>query len=354
MSTLEAALRGGAAALLAFLAVAALHGRRRSKAQPFSALLAASAGAYAVVSAPDLVHQHAVWLAPLRLLSIGTPAVFWLWAAACFDDEFQPSWEKFLPWVVLVSLGAFCILGGWFVFWPAVKALALLFASLAVWQALSGRASDLVETRRHFRVILAIGAGLFIAAITITEVVPVGSTGGIPDTTLNAAGLVVVAFAFALMRLFEERDTALVPQPSPSPLLSDRPAKPIPADPQEPALLAALRGLMEDDKVYREEGLSITMLAARLGTPEYRLRRLINRRLAHRNFNSFVNGYRLAEARAALADPTQAEVPILTIALDAGFQSIGPFNRAFKAQTGMTPSEFRRRRLAASYAAAAK
>jgi len=39
-------------------------------------------------------------------------------------------------------------------------------------------------------------------------------------------------------------------------------------------------------------------------------------------------------------------VPILTIALDAGFQSIGPFNRAFKAHTGMTPSEFRRGGLA--------
>jgi AraC-like DNA-binding protein len=45
-------------------------------------------------------------------------------------------------------------------------------------------------------------------------------------------------------------------------------------------------------------------------------------------------------------------VPILTIALDAGFQSIGPFNRAFKAETGMTPSEFRRTRLAAYCAAA--
>ena len=57
---------------------------------------------------------------------------------------------------------------------------------------------------------------------------------------------------------------------------------------------------------------------------------------------------------SALADPGQAEVPILTIALDAGFQSIGPFNRAFKAETGMTPSEFRRVRLAASpYSAAA-
>jgi AraC-like DNA-binding protein len=45
-----------------------------------------------------------------------------------------------------------------------------------------------------------------------------------------------------------------------------------------------------------------------------------------------------------LADPGQAEVPILTIALDAGFGSIGPFNRAFKAQTGLTPSEYRRAR----------
>jgi AraC-like DNA-binding protein len=39
-------------------------------------------------------------------------------------------------------------------------------------------------------------------------------------------------------------------------------------------------------------------------------------------------------------------VPILTIALDAGFQSLGPFNRAFKAHAGVTPSEFRRDRFA--------
>jgi AraC-like DNA-binding protein len=32
---------------------------------------------------------------------------------------------------------------------------------------------------------------------------------------------------------------------------------------------------------------------------------------------------------------------VLTIAMDAGFQSIGPFNRAFKAETGLTPTEFR-------------
>ena len=52
------------------------------------------------------------------------------------------------------------------------------------------------------------------------------------------------------------------------------------------------------------------------------------------------------EAKAALADLAQRDVPILTIALDAGFQSIGPFNRAFKADTGLTPTEFRRLPLA--------
>jgi AraC-like DNA-binding protein len=107
---------------------------------------------------------------------------------------------------------------------------------------------------------------------------------------------------------------------------------------------ARLRALMEGDRIYREEGFGLSVLAGRLSLPEYRLRRLINQRLGHRNFTSFVNGYRLAETMAALADPGQAEVPILTIALDAGFQSIGPFNRAFKAHTGVTPTAFRRDR----------
>jgi AraC-like DNA-binding protein len=40
--------------------------------------------------------------------------------------------------------------------------------------------------------------------------------------------------------------------------------------------------------------------------------------------------------------------------MDAGFQSIGPFNRAFKADTGMTPTEFRRHALGQSQADASR
>ncbi|RTM02125.1 MAG: AraC family transcriptional regulator, partial [Bradyrhizobiaceae bacterium] len=41
-------------------------------------------------------------------------------------------------------------------------------------------------------------------------------------------------------------------------------------------------------------------------------------------------------------------VPVITIAMDAGFQSLGPFNRAFKAVTGVTPTEYRRMRRSAA------
>jgi AraC-like DNA-binding protein len=116
----------------------------------------------------------------------------------------------------------------------------------------------------------------------------------------------------------------------------------------EPALLRRLEHLMVVERAYRREGLTIGSLSAELSVPEYRLRQLINEGLGHRNFNAFLNRYRIEEAKAALADPEQSEVPVLTIAMDAGFQSVGPFNRAFRAATDLTPTEFRRLALAKS------
>jgi AraC-like DNA-binding protein len=161
----------------------------------------------------------------------------------------------------------------------------------------------------------------------------------------NAAGLMTVIFLFAVLDSLPSIGRPLAPaatrvRSTPS-LNNDLPS---PAGP-DAALLTALHQLTNHGKVYREPDLSIASLSQKLDIPEHRLRRLINRQLGHRNFSAFVNGYRLAEAEAALGDPAQADVPILTIALDAGFGSIGPFNRAFKAHTGLTPTEYRRARL---------
>jgi AraC-like DNA-binding protein len=98
---------------------------------------------------------------------------------------------------------------------------------------------------------------------------------------------------------------------------------------------------MEDEKVYRDPALTVGSLATRVGVPEYALRRLIHDHLGHRNFASFVNEYRLQEVRERLQDPSLARRPVLTLALEAGFGSIGPFNRLFKERFGITPTAFR-------------
>jgi AraC-like DNA-binding protein len=223
---------------------------------------------------------------------------------------------------------------------------------------LAGRALDLVEERRRLRAVLVVLVALYSAVIIASEMAwPRGSVG--PMLYLaNGAGLLALTSVFAVFLLSISRDGALISLPlsraslsgaSLQAALPPRPAiGPVPSDrterDEDARLLTALRRLMEYDKAYREEGLSIGGLAGKLGIPEYALRRLINQRLGYRNFNAFLNFYRLDDVMAALADPSQEAVPILTIALDAGFQSLGPFNRAFKSQTGMTPSEFRRRR----------
>jgi len=346
MSLIEAGFRGGAIALLVLLAMLALRDTRRSALARYRVLFALSVAAYVVEMIPDPAWHHSLWRIPVSLVSIGTAAVFWLWTRAHFDDDFVPSWRGPLVWVGLVALGAVAIAVDRPIPWRALQSVSLLLVGLGIWQTLSGRPADLVESRRRLRIVLAVGAAIYIAAINLAELLPNWSYAAQIGSLGNAIGIAMTAFAFTALALAPVRDAADPATAAPSAGPPPRTGGPEPPpDPADSAPLDALRRLMEDDKTYREEGLNIASLAARLGIPEYRLRRLINQRLGHRNFTSFVNGYRLDEAIAALADPSQDPVPILTIALDTGFQSIGPFNRAFKLRTGITPSEFRRHRL---------
>lgn len=341
MSTLEAALRGAAIAIL--LLTVGLHARDllTFRLSRYSALLQLGGAAFVVESAPGFYALDLHWRIPIHVVSSSTPAVFWIMAAALFNDEFRARWYHALAWLGLAALAWREMFG-----WPrtivaAYDALALLFVLFGIWHALAGRATDLVEWRRRLRVEFAVCVALYMATIIISQWLWPGSLDRAPFSLINAIVLVGLFFLFSL-RLTKDRSSLGSPQAGSEQSFADKPQLVPAATGQEATLLDALRKLMEDGKAYREDTLSIASLSQRLGVQEYRLRRLINGQLGHRNFSAFVNGYRLAEATAALADPAQAEVPILTIALDAGFGSIGPFNRAFKAHTGRTPTEYRR------------
>ena len=105
--------------------------------------------------------------------------------------------------------------------------------------------------------------------------------------------------------------------------------------------------VIRPQKVYREEGVTIRELADKLDIREYRLRRLINGHLGYRNFNSFLNHYRIEEVALRLVAPETRHLPVLSIALDVGYRSLSPFNKAFKEIKGMTPIEYRNRSLTA-------
>lgn len=344
---LDWALRGGTAGLLLLIAGALWRDYGHLASARLGVLFALGSAAYAICSSVGLLGRAQGWTFPLLALSAGNNVVFWLLASTLFDDGFRLRPWHAAAWLALVVLGlAECLLGGSRLLGIGLTLSSLAFAGLALTRTLSTWRADLVEGRRRLRLFIVGASSLYIAITALSQLL----TGPRPAPAAQVIGAVALlaisgTVAWTLLRV-NSGQSLFLPAPSavPVPVATATPG-PFPVSSPEPVdagLLASLDRLMTVERAYRQDGLTIGILAERLDLPEYRLRRLINQGLGHRNFNSFLNRYRIEDARQALGDPTQAAVPILTIAMDAGFSSLGPFNRAFKAETGLTPSEYRR------------
>ncbi len=335
-------MRGGTVALVLLLAVTLWRDHRGLVAARLGAAFAVGTGAYAITSAAGFSAQLGGWTFPLIALSSGNNIVFWAFTAALFDDSFRWRWWHGALWALLVLGGfAMCMAPSP----PLGLVLTLssfLFAGLAVATTVASWRADLVERRRTMRLFVVGASALYIGLNAAAQLAGVPRAAPSEGSLVGALGLVAIAGLSAAMLLRSGGQSLFaVPAEAAASAPEPAPALPEPAG-EDRALLERLNHLMTVERAYRQDGLAIADLAGKLGLPEYRLRRLINQGLGHRNFNSFVNSYRVDEIKAALADPAQAEVPVLTLALDAGFNSLGPFNRAFKAATGLTPSEYRR------------
>ncbi len=104
-------------------------------------------------------------------------------------------------------------------------------------------------------------------------------------------------------------------------------------------LKVKLQNLMEVDKIYLEPNLTLTDLARRLGVNSTVLSYAINNGF-DKNFNDFVNEYRIAEVKKKLQTGDAENLTLLGLAFDCGFNSKATFNRAFKKFTGVSPKEY--------------
>lgn len=100
-----------------------------------------------------------------------------------------------------------------------------------------------------------------------------------------------------------------------------------------------LQNLMEMDKPFLDSQLTSATLAKQLGVNATVLSFIINNGF-EKNFNDFVNEFRIDEVKSKLQNATTKNENLLGIAFDSGFNSKATFNRAFKKFTGTSPKEF--------------
>jgi AraC-like DNA-binding protein len=339
---LDLMTRAAALALIILLGLMLARDHIRALAAKLALCMMFCVVAYLFAEPPGYEQRSAVLNALLMLGEIAIFPIFWLFARIWFDDEDRIGWRSWLIVSATMVLAIIKILTYRHIpskfEWPLDLAnrsswIALVLAGLVV--AWRGRKDDLVEARRRLRVVFVWTVGIAEIIITIIYLVYNQMLGErAPDSVTIAVNIAILVIAIALATaLFSSRHPNLFDARVPV------------ADTKDDATLAILaerlRAHMSEGLVWRDETLTISGLAAQLGEQEYRLRRTINRQMGHRNFASFLNGYRVDEVKAALDDPGQNSVSILTVALDAGFGSLGTFNRAFRTAEGMTPSEYR-------------
>ena len=290
-------------------------------------------------------------------LSTAVPGMFWLFSASLFDDHFYlRRWQITLVAVTVVAPVIQTLLeqqgiGGLrmvLVTLPQLLEFVLLGLTLLVaaryWRA------DLIESRRSLRLWFCGLNGIYIFVLIFVREVVVPEVqwldplqylpvGGI----LLATNALLLEYKLEIMAPRHRSDAAGVEQADP--VSAPEPEGPAPAFEVPEAVLRPLQQLMEEQHYYKKAGLTISQLGRTLDLPDHRLRQIINTGLGYRNFRDFLNSYRIREASRALADPAQSDLPVLTVALEAGFNSLSSFNKAFRDTHQTTPTAYRRQHL---------
>lgn len=270
----------------------------------------------------------------------GYAAVFlWWFCLVVFDRAFRPTGGALaigLLWIGIASADR-----GLFGSVPLEWGLSRLLVALGfvmvlhlAWRLIRDRPGDLIDTRRQARIaVVVVLAGQLLADLIVDTVMGFDWQPYIFSLLQNAAFLLFTAWLIFIAQTGAVRSGPVV---SPS----------LPAatqlSPEESRLTERLRVLIEDEQVHLDPNLTFDRFVGLMGASDRAVRRLINHRLGHDHFRSFLNTYRLMEARRRLADPAHGQDKLIAIALDSGFASLASFNRVFHDAEGQSPGAWRK------------
>ena len=104
-------------------------------------------------------------------------------------------------------------------------------------------------------------------------------------------------------------------------------------------LKTQLAKLMEQERLYLDNELSLPQLAKEMGVSSHDLSWVLNAGFG-KNFFQYINAYRVVEAKILMLSEKYRHLNILGIAYSAGFNSKTTFNTTFKKETGLSPTQF--------------
>lgn len=110
---------------------------------------------------------------------------------------------------------------------------------------------------------------------------------------------------------------------------------------EKEAILEQLTQLMQTEKLYRDNLISLPLLAKKMAVSNHSISQVLNEQL-QKNFFGFLADYRINEAKEILSNPQSKDLTIEEIAASVGYNSKSAFNNAFKKITGLTPSAYRK------------
>jgi len=289
------------------------------------------------------------WLAPsLYLLNLLLPTSLSLLVSSVFGDRLHRRFHA-LAAVLILAAGTVYLLSDP----PLEGARTVAFlanASLSFFAFRNGWINfkdDLNEKRKRQRLMIAYALLSYVVlAALLSLILPWDSN--FRDLLRLGEGVVLLFAMLAINLLsisaaFSGSLFGMDPPQKPHELSVAVPPPQAGPPPSQSADELKILQFMDQQKPYLEARLSLDTLAAAVGVPQHRLRNVLHNRLEYENFNDFINKYRVEQAAKLLSSPDGAVEKVFAIALQSGFSSLAPFNRAFKKHFGVTPSEYRSR-----------
>lgn len=268
--------------------------------------------------------------------------VCWLYVFSLLDDDFHP---KNWSWPIkALLLGAFLWLIYFFIYLQGHGKyhqinhwIEVIVTIHILYIALKDLQDDLVDSRRKKRMLIVFSLAGYGFVLTVLELTETRMIHTSIFSLINSSLFFVVANIFFFSGIKKHHQQSVI-QIDSMPPPQERPTERIPIVFQE--RFAKLTQFIDAGN-FTQSDLTIKQLSTILNTPEHQLRELINQCLGFKNFSSFLNNYRIPSACEQFDNIDNLRKPILTIALELGYGSIGPFNRAFKDITGKTPTQYR-------------